>query len=192
MWQQLSSTFVVYPVLYLVIFLVAKSEKHAAKKSSPLKPAGMAIRLAIVFALFILIFLPAGMNPSIPILIFALLPVFAFDAFGLLAVLGLPSVIVAQWVAFGTVFENTVQQETMPSNSNNRNQLSVSKMIGKTGKSITALRPSGKISLEHKEYEARAQSGLIKAGTVIRVVEIQGQELIVREDTPSTGQNPES
>jgi len=183
MWQHLIFTIAIYPVIYGVLYLVARSEKCETHKSRPLNPTGIAIRLAIAFVLFVFIFMPLGINPGIPILIFSALPLLVFELFGFLGLLGLPSVFVAEWIVSGTIIGGDEMQKCNIKNHSANKQKLASEMIGKTGKSLTTLRPTGTIVVEQQEYEARAQSGLIQNGTTIRVVNQHGHELIVREDT---------
>lgn len=56
--------------------------------------------------------------------------------------------------------------------------------VGARGRAVTSLRPVGKVDLEGDgaglDYEARAESGLIEAGTAIEVVEVSAGRLLVR------------
>lgn len=53
-------------------------------------------------------------------------------------------------------------------------------MLHKQGVAITSLRPSGQIEIESERYDAMAESGLITAGTQVKVIEISGNILVVR------------
>jgi len=50
---------------------------------------------------------------------------------------------------------------------------------GKRGITITTLRPSGKISIEGKTYDALAESGMIDKGTAIVVIRVETAQLYV-------------
>jgi membrane-bound serine protease (ClpP class) len=50
---------------------------------------------------------------------------------------------------------------------------------GKKGIAITTLRPSGKISIEGKTYDALAESGMIDKGTAIVVIRVETAQLYV-------------
>ncbi len=50
---------------------------------------------------------------------------------------------------------------------------------GKSGITVTMLRPSGKISIEGRNYDALAESGLIEKGTRIMVTRVEAAQLYV-------------
>lgn len=52
---------------------------------------------------------------------------------------------------------------------------------GKTGIAVTTLRPSGKISIEGKNYDAMAEAGMIDKGASIVVVKVEAAQLYVEE-----------
>lgn len=54
-------------------------------------------------------------------------------------------------------------------------------MLHKHGVAITPLRPSGQVEIEAERYDAMAESGLLPAGTAIRVTDISGNILVVRK-----------
>lgn len=66
---------------------------------------------------------------------------------------------------------------------------------GARGRAITSLRPVGKVDLDGDgagtDYEARAESGLIEAGTPIEVIEVSAGRLLVRA-VPSAGDSAET
>ncbi len=53
--------------------------------------------------------------------------------------------------------------------------------LGRKAQAVTPLRPTGRIQLEGKHHEARAESGFIEAGTEVEVVGQERFELIVRK-----------
>ncbi|MBV5315121.1 MAG: nodulation protein NfeD [Prolixibacteraceae bacterium] len=53
---------------------------------------------------------------------------------------------------------------------------------GKRGIAITTLRPSGKVSIEGKNYDALAESGMIDKGTKIIVTRVETAQLYVDEE----------
>ncbi|MBA4408995.1 MAG: NfeD family protein [Bacteroidota bacterium] len=53
---------------------------------------------------------------------------------------------------------------------------------GKKGIAVTTLRPSGKISIEGKNYDALAESGMIDKGTRIVVTRVETAQLYVEEE----------
>ena len=54
-------------------------------------------------------------------------------------------------------------------------------MLHKQGVAITSLRPSGQVEIENERYDAMAESGLLDAGTKVKVIEISGNILVVRK-----------
>jgi membrane-bound serine protease (ClpP class) len=54
-------------------------------------------------------------------------------------------------------------------------------MLHKQGVAITSLRPSGQVEIENERYDAMAESGLLDAGTMVKVIEISGNILVVRK-----------
>lgn len=54
-------------------------------------------------------------------------------------------------------------------------------LLDKTGKATTPLRPSGKATIEDQEYDVIAQGAFIAAGAKIKVIEIEGARIVVKE-----------
>ena len=54
-------------------------------------------------------------------------------------------------------------------------------MLHKEGITITPLRPSGQVEIEKERYDALAESGLLEAGTAVKVIDISGNILVVRK-----------
>ena len=54
------------------------------------------------------------------------------------------------------------------------------KLVGKTGKTKTILRPSGKIEIENRIYDATAETGYIEEGVDISVIKFETSQLFVR------------
>ncbi len=57
----------------------------------------------------------------------------------------------------------------------------LNQLKGKMGTAITTLRPSGKISIEGKIYDAMAVAGMIEKGTAVVVVRVESAQLYVEE-----------
>lgn len=53
-------------------------------------------------------------------------------------------------------------------------------LVGVSAKVLTPLRPSGKVEVTGKQYDARCDMNMIDAGTEVRVTEVRGRELVVR------------
>jgi len=54
-------------------------------------------------------------------------------------------------------------------------------LLDKTGTTTTPLRPSGKALIEGKEYDVIAQGAFINKGVEIKVIEVEGARIVVRE-----------
>ena len=53
-------------------------------------------------------------------------------------------------------------------------------LIGDFGRALTPLRPSGSVDFEGRRIDARAEEGLIAAGSLVRAVRVESGILIVR------------
>ncbi len=56
---------------------------------------------------------------------------------------------------------------------------SINSMVGQTGRSITDLRPAGKVDIEGEQYDAIAEHGFIGAKENIRIVGVSSGQLVV-------------
>ncbi len=54
-------------------------------------------------------------------------------------------------------------------------------LMGKTGTAYTVLRPTGRIQVDGKRYEATTEGAYIKQGEPVEVYRIDGNNLIVRQ-----------
>ncbi len=54
-------------------------------------------------------------------------------------------------------------------------------MMGKTGISLTKLRPAGKVVINNERYDAVAEIGFIEKGKTVEVVDYRNAQLVVRE-----------
>jgi membrane-bound serine protease (ClpP class) len=53
--------------------------------------------------------------------------------------------------------------------------------LNKTGVTVTALRPSGTAIIDEKRVDVISEGGFIPADTNVKVVDVQGNKIIVRE-----------
>jgi membrane-bound serine protease (ClpP class) len=53
-------------------------------------------------------------------------------------------------------------------------------LLGKTGKTVTVLRPIGKALVDGETYQVEADSSFIEAGTEVKVTKIKGNTIVVR------------
>ena len=60
-------------------------------------------------------------------------------------------------------------------------------LIGAEGIAATDLRPAGKIRIDGRRIEARAESNMIDRDTPVRVIDATGTEVVVREVEPGDG-----
>jgi len=77
--------------------------------------------------------------------------------------------------------------------STDKSALSHADLVASIGKTSTPLRPSGKISIDGKRYDAMAEDGYIAEGQRVKVVASKGFSLVVREAaTPSDVEGEEA
>ncbi|WP_420420501.1 NfeD family protein [Simkania sp.] len=55
-------------------------------------------------------------------------------------------------------------------------------LVEKVGEALTSLRPSGRIKVEGKPYQAVSESGFIKKGSKIKIIGGEGARFIVKEE----------
>jgi membrane-bound serine protease (ClpP class) len=58
---------------------------------------------------------------------------------------------------------------------------SMKNLVGKTGKAFTVLRPSGRVELEGKIYDARASEGFIEKDEIVKITAFWSGQLVVRQ-----------
>ena len=58
-------------------------------------------------------------------------------------------------------------------------------LIGATATALTPLRPTGKVIIDGRRYDARCEAALVDADTEVRVIDVRGADLLVR---PAPGQ----
>ncbi|HJN71314.1 MAG: hypothetical protein HOC93_00510 [Phycisphaerae bacterium] len=64
-------------------------------------------------------------------------------------------------------------------------------LVGKTGETVTVLRPIGVVQIGEQRYDAMAESGVIAANKPIEVVQVYDNQIKVRESQPDTLRNLE-
>ena len=57
--------------------------------------------------------------------------------------------------------------------------LSVRSLVGKTGRAMTVLRPSGKVIIDNEVYDAVSSQGFINSGTTVTVVKFENMQVYV-------------
>lgn len=71
------------------------------------------------------------------------------------------------------------ESETVEKDSVNRGNSALLDIAGKTGKTITPLRPAGTILMEGKRLDAISDGSYLPSGVKIRVTEVQGNKIVV-------------
>ena len=56
----------------------------------------------------------------------------------------------------------------------------LSRLVGRVGRTITQLRPSGMTDFDGRRVDTIAEGMIIEAGTLVRVVDVKGRRVIVR------------
>jgi membrane-bound serine protease (ClpP class) len=57
-------------------------------------------------------------------------------------------------------------------------------LVGRTGVTETALRPTGQARIEGKRLEVESRGGFVKRGVPVKVVEVVGRRIVVKEVSP--------
>ena len=60
-------------------------------------------------------------------------------------------------------------------------------LVGSAGVTLTSLRPVGKVRIDERRLDARAESSVIAADRPVRVIDATGTEVVVREIEPAAG-----
>jgi membrane-bound ClpP family serine protease len=64
--------------------------------------------------------------------------------------------------------------------------LLLERLVGQFGRTLTPLRPSGRVDFEGHRFEGVSEEGLIPAGVLVRAVQVRSGRLVVREaDVPA-------
>jgi len=59
----------------------------------------------------------------------------------------------------------------------------VHNLVGKTGKAMTVLRPSGKVIIDNEVYDAVSNQGFIESGTTVTVVKFENMQVYVEKNS---------
>ena len=55
------------------------------------------------------------------------------------------------------------------------------KLVGQSGRAQTMLRPSGKVIIDGRKYDVVTQGEVLDAGTPVKVVEVEGNRIVVEK-----------
>lgn len=119
--------------------------------------------------------------------IYSLLDSFDSSLFGILVlVLTAASVFISVtlFVRLGfsaNIFEKSILNEGQTKEKGYNSKKDYSYLLGKSGKSLTILRPTGRIKVEELEYDAKTRGSFIKKDSNIEVIEIKDGHIIVKE-----------
>lgn len=119
--------------------------------------------------------------------IYSLLDSFGSSLFGILVlVLTAASVFISVtlFVRLGfsaNIFEKSILNEGQTKEKGYNSKKDYSYLLGKSGKSLTILRPTGRIEVEELEYDAKTRGSFIKKDSNIEVIEIKDGHIIVKE-----------
>ncbi len=53
-------------------------------------------------------------------------------------------------------------------------------LLGQFGRTLTPLRPSGTVDVDGRRFDGIAEDGLIPAGSIVKIVQIRGGQVVVR------------
>jgi len=103
--------------------------------------------------------------------------------FGVVAVLATPVVV---YMAVKLYPKTTVGKRVMLDASSSavgfeQESEQLAKLIGKRGSAMTMLRPSGSVEVDGRRIDAVSEAGIIDAGTVVEVVQVEGMAVIVKK-----------
>ncbi len=97
----------------------------------------------------------------------------------LAAIIGLIVFVIIFKLGFrSTLFNKVVLGDEIQSHSSSDKK----SLLGKSGTSITMLRPSGKISIDGEVFDAITEGDYIKANKPVKVYRIEGFKIIVKEE----------
>jgi membrane-bound serine protease (ClpP class) len=152
----------------------------------------LGITLLIITALVLIavdFYLPGFMLGSIGIVLMVAAVVFCYRRYGLEPALGLFFLEAVLGVGAGIVSikygPRTAIGRKMILAEEQRNQHATtmhdSELIGREGVAHTFLRPSGTAILAGKRMDVVAESGMIERGSAIKVVNVDGSQVVVRK-----------
>jgi membrane-bound serine protease (ClpP class) len=93
-------------------------------------------------------------------------------------------------LVIGLAFAIVIWRGSLLKNSMNADEGFVSppqleQMVGRTGQALTVLRPGGMVLVDRRRFDARAQSEFIEKGMTVRVIGVDGAQLVVDDIDPA-------
>uniref|UniRef100_A0A832DPC5 Nodulation protein NfeD n=1 Tax=Ignavibacterium album TaxID=591197 RepID=A0A832DPC5_9BACT len=89
--------------------------------------------------------------------------------------------LLAKYLPKTSAFSRLVLSESEKANEGFVSYPSETSLLGKTGKSLTVLRPAGIAEIEGKKYDVIADNEYIEPGKVIKVIRVEGIKVVVSE-----------
>ena len=68
----------------------------------------------------------------------------------------------------------------------------LSMLVGMTGTAMTDLRPVGKVIVDGRTYDARAERAMIEKGDIVEVISAGGTDIVVRHTEPRDNDNDQA
>lgn len=145
--------------------------------------------LSGIILIFIEIFVPGGIFGVIGSLLLLLSAVFCFNLHGTkigfyytFAMILFITILVVLALSFAKYFpfRNKIFLTTSEKDINIKNK-SLESLMGQEGKSFTVLRPTGKIIIDNKRYDAMTEGTYIPKNVDIKIIRIENNRLIVRK-----------
>ena len=101
----------------------------------------------------------------------------------------LAMLIVIPLLVVGLAFAIVIWRGSLLNNSMMANEGFVSppeleQLVGRTGQALTVLRPGGMVVVDNRRLDARAQSEYIDKGMVVKVIGVDGAQLVVDDIDP--------
>ncbi|MCD6156244.1 MAG: hypothetical protein J7J32_04310, partial [Candidatus Atribacteria bacterium] len=101
------------------------------------------------------------------------------ETFLYLAIMGIIFLIGLFFLPKNPIWNKLGLQEKSPSSQGIQEISSYQRLLGKTGKARTILRPAGVIEINGKSYDAISRGEFINAGEEVIIDEVQGNKIIV-------------
>ena len=182
MAYQLLATLIAYIFLYGLILFIGNLSDVKKPINSRHHMVRVAFRLAVVIIAVATPCLFLGAHPLLIIGFLLVLPIITAGPLGF-SPLGLPTLLIYGWVTMppGTTVMSQLTHHNDPSNESFKRLVTDVSLDDQTGMTTTVLRPHGKVQINGKSYEAKAQVGLIDASRLIRVIRSENELLIVEE-----------
>lgn len=142
-----------------------------------------------IILIFIEVFVPGGIFGVIGSLLLLISTIFCFNLYGrkigfyyTFGMILFITILVVLALSFAKYlpFRNKIFLTTSEKDINIGNK-SLESLIGQEGKSFTVLRPTGKIIIDNKRYDAMTEGTYIPKNVDIKIIRIENNRIIVRK-----------